>query len=166
MTIARRALVASSLTLALCWLPGCGGGGGGDAPAPGGATGSSANYGSLSLSGSGTAVSGVTFHARSKLAISGAGFTTTSWYGIDLRGPLVYPFIVVVVIQDSTGAVVGVDLNYMTSETDAAGEWANLEIPAGQATATSTGVSFSNVVAPSYGPEAPTSLTLNGTLNF
>jgi hypothetical protein len=144
-------------------LSACGGGGGGDSGSPGGAT-----YGTLALSGTGTSTTGTSFPALTRLAISGSGVTVTQWYNIDLTAGTTYPFVVLIVMQDSLGAVTNVSISHMTSESTASGQWVTPTAPStAEASATASAVTFTNLVVPGY-PAAgtTTSLTLNGTLNF
>jgi hypothetical protein len=92
--------------------------------------------------------------------------TMTQWYSIDLAAGVTYPYIVLIIFQDGAGTVTGIDINNMTSETTASGEWAKLSLSASEVAATVTAVSFTNLVVPGYGSAPTTSLTLNGTLRF
>jgi len=67
------AISASSL------LSGCGGSGSSDPASSTGPTPGSPAYGTLTPSGTGTAVTGTTFNAYSRLAISGSGTIVTQW---------------------------------------------------------------------------------------
>jgi hypothetical protein len=154
-------LSASSL------LSGCGGGGGGDSGSPGGTPGG-ATYGTLALSGTGTSTTGTSFPALTRLAISGSGVTVTQWYNIDLTAGTTYPFVVLVVMQDSLGAVTSVSISHMTSQSTASAQWVAPAAPSpAEASATASTVTFTNLVVPGYAAAGTTtSLTLNGTLNF
>ncbi len=88
------------------------------------------------------------------------------WYNINLAAGVTYPYVVIIVNVDSSGNVDFVDINKMTGENSASGEWSQLTVPAGTATVTATGVTFNNLTAPGYGASPGTSLVLNGTLRF
>ena len=152
-------LCATTAFLASVLLLGCAGSDSSDpAPSPSGGT----IYGTLTLAGSGSAVTGTTFTARTRLGISGA----TQWYSIDSAAGITYPYIVLITIQDSAGNVTAIDINHLINETTASGEWAKLSLSASEASATVTAVTFTNLVVPGYGSSPTTSLTVNGTLRF
>lgn len=137
-------------------LPGCGGGGGGGDGA--GAT--NRTYGSLTLSGAGTAIAGTTFNAVSRIGPT----TMSQWYSVDISPGLTYPSVVLVVATDNTGQTM-VDFNHMISSTQASGEWVVLAAPLGTVVATSTGITITNLELRGYGGTT-TTLILNGTLTF
>lgn len=146
-------------------LSGCGGSGSpSSTPSPG----SGATYGTLALTGTGTATTGTTFNALSRLAIAGAGLTVTQWYNIDLSAGTTYPYVVLIVTQDSVGAIIGVSISNMVRSGTASDQWTSLSAPLGtEASATATTVTFTNLVVPGYASASTTtSLTLNGTLQF
>jgi hypothetical protein len=143
-------------------LSGCGGSGSpGSTPAPGGAA-----YGTLALTGTGTAATGTTFNAYSRLAIAGSGVTVTQWYNIDLAAGATYPYIVLIIVQDSVGAITGVTISRMISASTASDQWVTPSAPlTTEASATATTVTFTNLVVPGYAAASTTtSLTLNGSL--
>jgi hypothetical protein len=146
-------------------LSGCGGSGSpGSTPPPGGG----ATYGTLALTGTGTAVTGTTFNAYSRLAITSSGITVTQWYNIDLTAGTTYPYVVLIVTQDSLGAVTGVTISNMISAGTASDQWVIASAPStSEASTTATTVTFTNLVVPGYASASTTtSLTLNGTLQF
>ena len=154
---------ATTVFLASVLLSGCGGSDtSSSAPSPSGGN----IYGTLTLAGSGSAVTGTTFTARSRLGLAQSGMGTTQWYSIDLAAATTYPSIVLIIFQDSAGNVTGIDINHMISESTASGEWASLSLSASDVAVTVTAVTFTNLVVPGYGSSPATSLTVNGTLRF
>ena len=146
-------------------LSGCGGSGSpGSTPSPGGGP----AYGALTLSGDGATATGTTFNALSRLAIAGSGITTTQWYNIDINAGITYPYVMLGIVQDSVGAITGVTISRMTSESTASDQWVTPSAPSTtEASATATTVTFTNLAVPGYAAvPTTTSLTLNGTLNF
>lgn len=154
---------ATTAFLASVLLSGCAGSDSSDsAPSPNGGN----IYGTLTLAGSGSAVTGTTFTARTLLGLSQSGMGATQWYSIDLAAGTTYPYIVLIIFQDSAGNVTGIDINHVNSESTASGEWAALSLPASEVAVTVTAVTFTNLVVPGYGSSPATSLTVNGTLRF
>jgi hypothetical protein len=150
-------LIISASTL----LPGCGDSGSSDS------TGGGATYGALTLTGTGTVVTGTTFNAYSRLAITSSGITVTEWYNIDLAAGTTYPYVVLIVIQDSLGAITGVEISNMISSGTASGQWVISAPSTTEVSATAATVTFTNLVVPGYAAAGTTtSLTLNGTLKF
>lgn len=153
--------ISAFLTVSFLLLAGCGGGGGGGdspTPTPGGP---SATYGSLTLSGTGTNVTGTTFNGVSRIGPT----TMSQWYNVNISPSVTYPYVVLIVAIDNTGATM-VDVNHMISSTQASGEWSVLAAPPGTVVATSTSVTFTNLNLSGYGSSPTTALTLNGTLTF
>lgn len=149
-------------------LSGCGGSGSsGPAPSSGTTPGAPA-YGALTLAGTGTTVAGTSFSALSRLTIGNGVNTVTQWYNIDLNAGKTYPYVVLIVTQDSAGAVTNVTISNMINATTGSGEWTTSSTPlASEASVTATTVTFTNLVVPGYAAASTTSsLTLNGTLKF
>lgn len=148
---------------AVSFLTGCGGSTGssgatsGSDPSTG--HGVSAPFGDLALSGAGSDITGTTFNAWTRIA--------DQWYNIDLAAGVTYPFVVVVVMRDPSGSIVGVTVSKMIDSKNASGQWFTNSLSAPQFSATNTSVTFAGLELPGYGvtPMA-TSLILNGTLNY
>jgi hypothetical protein len=153
--------VVTAVVLASALLSGCGGSGSDSSDSL-----PSGTYGTLTLAGSGSAVTGTTFTARTRLGISQSGMTVSQWYSIDLSAGTTYPYLVLIILQDTAGNVTAIDINQMTSETTASGEWAKGALTANEVSSTATAVTFTNLVVPGYGSSPTTSLTLNGSLRF
>ena len=153
---------ATTAFLASVLLSGCGGSGSsGSAPSQGGGN----IYGTLTLADSGSAITGKTFTARTRLGLSGAGIGATQWYSINLAAGTTYPYIVLIIFQDSAG-VTGIDINHMISETTASGEWANVSLAASAVAVSVTAVTFTNLDVPGHVSLPTPTLTVNGTLRF
>ena len=75
---------------------------------------------------------------------------------------------VLIIVQDSLGAVTGVTISNMMADSTASDQWATSSAPStSEVTTTATTVTFTNLVVPGYAAASTTtSLTLNGTLNF
>lgn len=151
-------------------LSGCGGSGSSGSTSTTGTTtgGGGATYGALTLTDTGTAVTGTTFNAHSRLAITSSGITVTQWYNIDLAAGTTYPYVVLIVTQDSLGTVTGVTISNMISTGTASDQWVTAPAPAtSEVSTTATTVTFTNLVVPGYAAASTTtSLTLNGSLQF
>jgi len=163
------AIVSVFLLSAFSFLSGCGGSGSsGSIPSTGTTTGGGATYGTLTLTGTGTATTGTSFNALSRLAITSSGITVTQWYNIDLAAGTTYPHVVLIVIQDSAGAITGVSISNMVGTGTASDQWVSPSAPlVTEASAAATSVTFTNLVVPGYAAASTTtSLALNGTLLF
>jgi len=76
--------------------------------------------------------------------------------------------VVLIIVQDSLGAVTGVTISNMMADSTASDQWATSSaLSTSEVTTTATTVTFTDLVVPGYAAASTTtSLTLNGTLNF
>ena len=154
---------ATTAFLASLLLSGCGGSvSSGSAPSPGGRN----IYGTLTLAGPGSAITGTTFIARTRLGISGFGVGATSWYSINSAAGITYPYLSLSITQDNTGNVTGIIINHVTSENTASGAWLKRSPTASEVAVSAAAVTFTNLNVPGHVSLPTPTLTVNGTFRF
>lgn len=165
----RRATLVAVMAVATALLPACGGGGdGGDGGSPTvttpvGSIVTSGAFGTVTLSGTGTSITGTSVAMRSRVTASSPQVSLTLWQDAPVTSPPTYPAVAVSLGQ-SDGDVT-VNVTYFASPQSIPGFWVTFDPPPGSVLITSTGVTFVNLVVADEGV-SNTSLTLNGTLSF